>query len=107
MGCWLREGSAEAAGRGEKLFAITHTTIPTGPFPSVQECVAKLLEMVALQKTPAASVGPRDMRQIYVVDEGSFHVRGFEGTTARDHVLQLHAMGETLYPYLKERWAEP
>lgn len=95
---------AEAARRGEKLFAITHTTIPTGPYPSVQECVAKLLEILHLQETPAVAIGPREMRQFYVVDDGSFHIKGFEGTSAKAHMKQLYAMGETIYPYLKERW---
>ncbi|MBX3259106.1 MAG: hypothetical protein KF782_05400 [Labilithrix sp.] len=95
---------AEAARRGDKLFAITHTTIPTGPYPSVQECVAKLLSMIDMAKTPAVALGPRDMHQIYAVDDGGFHVRGFEGTQASDHVKQLHAMGETMYPWLKARW---
>ncbi len=95
---------AEGARRGEALFAITHTTIPTGPYPSVQECVAKLLAMIDMTKTPAVALGPRDMHQIYTVDDGSFHVRGFEGTQATDHVKQLHAMGETMYPWLKARW---
>lgn len=95
---------AEAAERDEKLFAITHTTIPTGDFPSVQECVAKLLEMTSLAKTPSSTIGPREMHEIYLVDRGSFHVRGYEGQTAGDHVKQIHAMGETLYPYLKSRW---
>jgi hypothetical protein len=92
---------AEAAERDEKLFAITHTTIPTGPFPSVQECVTKLLDMASLPKTPSESIGPREMHEIYLVDRGSFHVKGYEGRTAGDHVKQIHAMGETLYPYLK------
>lgn len=95
---------AEAARRSEKLFVITHTTIPTGPYPSVQECVSKLLDMVQMTKTPAIAPGPGDMRQQYVVDEGSFHIRGFEGTQAADHVKQLQAMGDTAYPYLKARW---
>jgi hypothetical protein len=95
---------AEAARKDDKLFAITHTTIPTGPYPSVQECVAKLLELIATKKTRSVAIGPRKMRQFYVVDKGSFHIRGFEGTRAADHVRQLHAMGETVYPYLKARW---
>ena len=95
---------AEAAERNEKLFAITHTTIPTGDFPSVQECVAKLLEMTSNPKVPSANVGPREMREVYVVDNGSFHVRGYEGQTAKDHVKQARAMGQTLYPFLKARW---
>lgn len=95
---------ADAARRDEKLFAITHTTIPTGPYPSVQECVTKLLEMIDLQKQPLVATGPRNMHQFYVVDQGSFHIKGFEGTQAADHVKQLHAMGETIYPWLKSRW---
>lgn len=95
---------AEEAARDEKLFAITHTTIPTGDFPSVQECVAKLLEMVAVEKTPSSATGPREMHEIYVVDRGSFHVHGYEGRSAKAHVNQIRAMGETLYPYLKARW---
>ncbi|MBX3206947.1 MAG: hypothetical protein KF764_18015 [Labilithrix sp.] len=95
---------ARAARHGDKLFAITHTTIPTGPYPSVQECVAKLLTMVDMTKTEAISTGPREMHQIYTVDDGSFHIRGYEGTHASDHVKQLHAMGETVYPWLKARW---
>jgi hypothetical protein len=95
---------ADAAERDDKLFVITHTTIPTGPYPSVQECVTKLLQMLDLPKTKAVAVGPRDLRQFYTVDHGSFHIRGFEGTLAADHVKQLHAMGETEYPYLKTRW---
>ena len=95
---------AEGARRNDKLFAITHTTIPTGPNPSVQECVAKLLEMLGMTMTPTTTTGPREMREIYTVDDGSFHVRGYNGTTAADHVKQLHAMGETVYPWLKARW---
>jgi hypothetical protein len=95
---------ADAAHHEDKLFVITHTTIPTGPYPSVQECVAKLLQMLDMTKTSAPATGPRKMHQIYTVDQGSFHIRGFAGTRAADHVKQLHAMGETAYPYLKARW---
>ena len=70
----------------------------------MQECVAKLLAMIAMEKTPAVVTGPHDMHQFYAVDQGSFHIRGFEGTQASDHVKQLHAMGETMYPWLKARW---
>jgi hypothetical protein len=52
-------------------------------------------------------VGPRDMHETYVVDRGAFHVKGYEGVTAGDHIKQIHAMGETLYPYLKARWEQP
>lgn len=104
LGKWVE--IVDAASKGEKLFAITHTTIPTGDYPSVQEVVAKLLEMTSIEKVPSSAVGPRKMQEIYSVDRGSFHVKGYEGVTAGDHIKQIQAMGETLYPYLKSRWDE-
>jgi hypothetical protein len=97
----------ESASKNEKLFAITHTAIPTSNYPSVEETVGKLLEMTSTPKTPSKAVGPRNMHEIYVVDRGSFHVKGYEGLLAGDHIKQIHAMGETLYPYLKTRWEQP
>ncbi len=95
---------AQAANKNDKLFAITHTAIPTGDYPSVEETVGKLLEMTDNPKTPSHAVGPRNMKETYTVDRGSFHVKGYEGIAAGDHIKQIHAMGETLWPYLKTRW---
>jgi hypothetical protein len=97
----------DIASKGEKLFAITHSSIPTLDYPSVDETVTKLLEMTSNAKTPSKNVGPRNMKEIYVVDRGAFHVKGYEGVTAGDHIKQIQAMGETLYPYLKTRWETP
>lgn len=97
----------DSASKGDKLFAITHSAIPTQDYPSVEETVAKLLELTASTKTPSTNVGPRNMHETYVVDRGAFHVKGFEGVTAGDHIKQINAMGETLYPYLKARWEQP
>jgi hypothetical protein len=96
----------DSASKGEKLFAITHSSIPTGDYPSVQECVAKLIELTSCEKVPNKIVGPRNMKEIYEVDRGSFHVKGYEGQNAGDHINQIRAMGETLYPFLKQRWDE-
>ena len=98
---------AEAATKDEKLFAITHTSIPTVDYASTEETAAKLLEMTSSTKTPSKIIGPRNMHEIYVVDRGAFHVKGYEGVTAGDHVKQITAMGETMYPYLKTRWERP
>lgn len=95
---------AEAATKDEKLFAITHSSIPTVDYASTEETAAKLLEMTSNTKTPSKTVGPRNMHETYVVDHGGFHVRGYEGVTAGDHIKQIQAMGETLHPYLKTRW---
>jgi len=97
----------DSASKGEKLFAITHSSIPTQDYPSVEETVAKLLELTSSTKTPSTNVGPRNMHETYVVDRGAFHVKGYEGVTAGDHIKQINAMGETLYPYLKTRWELP
>lgn len=96
---------AASAERDEKLFAITHSAIPTVDYPSMDEVCSKFLEMTAVAKTPSSVLGPRDMREVYVAERGSFHLKGYEGVTAKDHINQIKAMGDTLYPYLRERWA--
>ena len=98
---------AAAASKDEKLFAITHSSIPTVDYASTEETAAKLLEMTSSTKTPSRAVGPRNMHETYAVDRGGFHVKGYEGVTAGDHIKQITAMGETMYPYLKTRWEQP
>ena len=98
---------AQAATKDEKLFAISHSSIPTVDYASTEETAAKLLEMTSSTKTPSSNVGPRNMHETYVVDRGAFHVKGYEGVTAGDHIKQITALGETLYPYLKSRWEQP
>jgi hypothetical protein len=99
---------AAAAMRREKLFVITHTAIPTTGYPSVTDTVGKLLELASVSRGPAApEPGPRQMRQTYAVDRGDFHVHGYAGVTAADHVNQVRAMGETIYPLLHDRWEPP
>jgi len=97
----------DTASKGDKLFVITHTAIPTQDYPSVEETVTKLLEMTSSQKTPSTAVGPRNMHETYTVHRGAFHVKGYEGLTAGDHIKQIQAMGETIYPYLRTRWEQP
>lgn len=98
---------AQAATKDEKLFAISHSSIPTVDYASTEETAAKLLEMTSNTKTPSSKVGPRNMHETYVVDRGAFHVKGYEGVTAGDHIKQIQALGETLYPYLRSRWEQP
>lgn len=96
---------AAAATRGEKLFVITHTAIPTTGYPSVSDTVSKLLELAALERVPSSGeVGSRHLQRTYVVDRGDLHVHGYAGVTATDHINQIRAMGETVYPYLRDRW---
>jgi hypothetical protein len=100
---WTRV--AEAAMRGEKLFALTHSSIPTVGYPSTTETIAELLRLTDMEKVPTDVPGPRGMRPIYESHRGDFHVEGYEGQTAKDHIDHIRAMGETLLPYLRERWS--
>jgi hypothetical protein len=96
---------AEAAMRGEKLFALTHSSIPTVGYPSTTETIGELLRLTSVEKVPADGPSPRGMRPIYESHRGDFHVEGFEGQTAKDHIDHIKAMSETLLPYLRERWS--
>jgi hypothetical protein len=98
------ERMAEAAFRGEKLFALTHSSIPTTGYPSTTETIAELLKLESVEKIPTQAEGPRGMRAIYESHRGDFHVEGFEGQTAKDHIDHIKGMSDTLLPYLRERW---
>jgi hypothetical protein len=96
---------ARAARAGDKLFVMTHSAIHTDDYPSTTETIGELLRMASVDKSAMASVGPRGMQQIYESDSGDFHVKGYEGDGVKDHVDHIRAMGDTMYPYLKRRWA--
>jgi hypothetical protein len=100
---WVRV--ADAAMRGEKLFALTHSSIPTVGYPSTTETIGELLKLTDMEKIPTDAVGPFGMRPIYESHRGDFHVEGYEGQTAKDHIDHIRAMAETLLPYLRERWS--
>jgi hypothetical protein len=98
---------AEAAMRGEKLFALTHSSIQTLGYPSTTETIGELLRETAVDKVPTQAVGPRGMHAIYESHHGGFHVGGYEGQTAKDHIDHIKGMAETLLPYLRDRWNQP
>src|SRR5262249_39612943 len=95
---------AEAAIRGEKLFALTHSSIRTTGSANPTETIGALLRMTDTPKTASFAAGPRTLRQVYVSDRGDFHVKGYEGTGVRDHIDHIWGMGDTVLPYLRERW---
>ena len=95
----------DAAVRGEKLFAITHSSILTTGYPNTTETVGELLAMTGTPKTPNAITGPRNMHQIYESNRGEFHVKGYQGTGVKDHIDHIWGMSETVYPYLRDRWS--
>jgi hypothetical protein len=95
---------AEAAMHGDKLFALTHSSIQTTGYPSTTETIGEVLKVAGVDKVPNTAIGPRGMHEIYESNRGDFHVQGFEGQTAKDHIDHIKGMGETLLPYLRDRW---
>jgi hypothetical protein len=96
---------ATAAISGNKLFALTHSSITTTGYPNTTETIGELLKLVSVEKEPMVSDGPRGMLEIYESHRGDFHVKGFLGTGVKDHIDHIWGMNETLYPYLRDRWS--
>ncbi len=98
------------ATEGKKLMSITHSSIRTPDYASTTETTDYLLSQLGLtrQKTTLSAIdGPsRDAsKPTSEVDKAGFHLRGYEGPTAPDHIWQIRSMGETLFVDLKTWWA--
>jgi hypothetical protein len=83
---------AREAVAGRKTFVVTHSEIFPGPYASTTECADYLLAQLSLKRIPKLAKGPMGMQQLSAVDAGGFHLRGYAGNTAQDHVDFLHAM---------------
>jgi hypothetical protein len=96
---------ADQAVAGKKLFALTHSSIGT-PYASTTETANFLLSEVNVERqaTNLPSLRP-GMSIRSRADSESFHVLGFNGTNEAAHCDHLHAFGDTLLPYLKQRWS--
>jgi hypothetical protein len=97
--------SAEAM-HGDKLFVLTHSSIPTYGYANVTETVGTLLRLASVEKGPPPATAPRSMQPIYQVHRGDFYVTGFEGHGVRDHIDHIWAMGDTMFPLLAARWSK-
>jgi hypothetical protein len=83
---------AREAVAGRKTFVVTHSEIFPGTYASTTECADYLLAQLALKRHPKLALGPMGMQQLSAVDAGGFHVRGYAGNSAPDHVDHLQAM---------------
>ena len=81
---------AREAAAGRKSFVITHSEIFPGTYASTTESTDYLLAELGLKRRPKRLKGPMGMQQLSVVDAKGFHVRGYAGNTAPDHVDHLH-----------------
>jgi len=87
---------ADAAGRGEKRFLITHSEIFPGTFASTTEATDYLVRTLGLRRTPVLKWGPGGMQQLSEARRGRFEIMGFAGNSGPDHIDQLHGMPEFL-----------
>jgi hypothetical protein len=85
---------AQAAVAGTRTFVFTHSEIFPGAYASTTECADYLLPQLKLSRHPALRQGPMGMQQLSEVDAGGFHLRGYAGNSAPDHVDHLQAMPE-------------
>lgn len=83
---------ARAAVAGHKQFVITHSEIFPGAYASTTECADYLLGELNLTRQAQLLQGPMGMQQLSRVDAGNFHLRGYAGNSAPDHIDFLHAM---------------
>lgn len=96
---------ADRAVDREKLMAITHSSITTS-YASTTETAGFLLQQLDIPKQVAGTPGPRpDMTLLYRAGRGAFYVQGYSGNDKPAHCDHLHAISDTLFPLLRERWA--
>ena len=83
---------AREAVAGRKTFVVTYSEIFPGAYASTTECADYLLAQLNLKRQSKLKQGPMGMQQLSAVDAGGFHLRGYAGNTAQDHVDHFQAM---------------
>ncbi len=87
---------AKDAVAGRKAFLVTHSEIFPGTFASTTETADWLLHELGLTRKPVLKPGPMGTQQLSEVRQGKFHLIGYAGNSAPDHVDQLHSIAEYL-----------
>jgi hypothetical protein len=94
---------ARDAAAGRKQMLVTHTEITPGTYASTTETADYVLKALQLERVPLREPGTLPLRPRSEARRGGFVLLGFAGTTAADHVDQLHLLPD----YLKMlHWAE-
>jgi hypothetical protein len=85
----------ELAKRGEKLFAITHSSIKTDGYASTTECSKLLLKLLNVPSEGSLVSG----------QSGAFSIEGSPGEDKAAHIEQFRQMDAKLYSKLRARWS--
>jgi hypothetical protein len=81
---------------GKKEFLVLHSEVFPGTYASTTETADYILNEVGLKRKPVLRWGPVGMQQLSEVHKGGFHVLGFAGNSAPDHVDFMHGFREWL-----------
>jgi hypothetical protein len=96
---------AREAVAGRKTFVVAHSEIFPGTYASTTECADYLLSQLNLHRHPQLRPWRLGMQQLSTVDARGFHLRGYAGNSAPDHIDFLHAMPAWFGLLLGSRWS--
>lgn len=77
---------------GKKRFIVAHSEIVPVTYVSTTEASDYLISELRIKRKTKIAAGPNGMRQVSYAKKGNFHVFGYAGDTAPDHVDYLHSM---------------
>lgn len=83
---------------GNKTFIMTHSQIVPDGYASTTECADYLIASVSGKRKPWDGVNAVGMEWTSRYDAGQFHIYGYKGKTAPDHMKHLRGM----YLYLNQ-----
>lgn len=94
LGVFTHLAAEAAAGRAR--FWVTHSEVYPGTYASTTDTADALLASLGLARRAVLKRGPLGMQQLSEARTGGFHLLGFAGNSAPDHVDHLYALGEWL-----------
>jgi hypothetical protein len=94
LDAFIRFAADAAAGR--KRFWVTHSEVYPGSYASTTDTATALLASLDFRRQPVLEPGPLGMQQLSEARRGGFHLLGFAGNSAADHVDHLYALGDWL-----------
>ncbi|MDZ7400939.1 MAG: T9SS type A sorting domain-containing protein [candidate division KSB1 bacterium] len=107
---------ARDARDGKKIFCLTHSAIPTSGYESTTQTANYLINGIGAQRVFVSAVDEIGLQQS-ACDTGKFHLKGYAGDTASDHMKHLyglHLMLEQMIRILhqvtvglNEHWIQP
>lgn len=99
---------AQAAARGDKVFVVAHSRIPT-PYASTTDCADHLLASIGASRSPSSLVTGRGLRVANEAHVGGFHLYDFDAGQQGDaearriHVECLRLIPELLHRHAPQR----